>query len=193
MGLALITPPTSQPITLEDLAGHARWEIDVDTFPRLTSALVAAVSFSEWWTRRQFISAAYRLKIAAFSDPIELPRAPLVSVESIKYIDDAGVEQVLATTVYEVDTTLEPGRIRRKYEQDWPDVRNQADAVTIDFTSGWANAAAVPDTLRHAIRLLAAHYIENPQAMAAIRSQEIPYGVRALLDSHLVIGAAYVA
>jgi hypothetical protein len=56
----------------------------------------------------------------SFCDLLDLPVAPVISVTSVKYLDTDGVEQTLASSVYElVNTGLEP-QIRLKINQTFP-------------------------------------------------------------------------
>ena len=45
-------------------------------------------------------------------DPwIELMRAPLISVGSVKWYDDAGTATTVSSSTYHADTYAEPGRV----------------------------------------------------------------------------------
>lgn len=68
---------------------------------------------------------------------IALPYPPFVSLDSVKYLDGEGVEQTLATEVYEV--TGPPGRkvLRAAYNQSWPTARDTAEAVRIQYAAGY--------------------------------------------------------
>jgi uncharacterized phiE125 gp8 family phage protein len=70
---------------------------------------------------------------------VELPKPPLQSVSSVKYIDDDGVEQTLATTEYEVDTSGVRGRVYLAYEGEWPIHRIEPNAVRIEFVAGYGD------------------------------------------------------
>src|ERR1035441_1232289 len=61
---------------------------------------------------------------------ITLPRAPVVSVQSIIYLDGTGVQQTLDLTKYVV-TTGAPGRIAPVFGQIWPVTLPQVAAVSI--------------------------------------------------------------
>jgi hypothetical protein len=52
--------------------------------------------------------------------------APLQSVTTVKYYDASGVLQTLASTVYQVDTVSQPGRIVLAPTQIWPTVQANA-------------------------------------------------------------------
>lgn len=100
---------------------------------------------------------------------IYLPRPPLASVSSIKYYDANGVLQTLATTVYEVDTYNQPGRIALQAFQIWPfpQIGKVQDAVRIEFVSGFTSTANLfarwPGVIQ-AIKILVAHWYQSPEA-----------------------------
>jgi hypothetical protein len=80
---------------------------------------------------------------------IEFPFPPLQTVESVSYVDTAGVTQTLVEdTDYTVDAASEPGRIVPCFGKFWPQTRAQVNAVTIAFTCGYGAPAAVPDRFK---------------------------------------------
>ena len=84
---------------------------------------------------------------------ITLPRAPVVSVQSINYVDVTGNAQVFASQYYDV-TTGSPGRIAPVFGQIWPVTLPRIGAVSITFTAGYGtNAQAVPDNCKAAVLL----------------------------------------
>ncbi len=85
---------------------------------------------------------------------IELPFPPLQSVESVKYIDGAGVEQTLTDDQYVVDTGTYEGRIRRVYGVVWPFARLEDYAVRITFTAGFGDAEDVPPPIKSAMLMI---------------------------------------
>ena len=75
-----------------------------------------------------------------------------------------------------------------KSDTDWPDIYDRPDAVEVNFTAGYADAASVPKILRHAVLLLISHLYENRAAVSNGQVTEIPYTVKHLLESHRVGG-----
>lgn len=171
------TAVTGEPLPLSEMRQHLM-ESDTARDPAITSYMKAARIALEDWSGRQFMKATYTLLLDQFptSDylpgqrvgQILLPRPPLQSVTSIGYTDTDGTAQVVATTVYGVDTTSEPGRIYLKDSQSWPtDVLNQAQSITIVYVAGYSSSAtlatqqaAVPENVKHAIRLQTQHYFD---------------------------------
>ena len=80
---------------------------------------------------------------------IELPRAPVLAVTSVKYINTSGVETTLAPSAYALDKDSEPGWLLPAYDTDWPEARDTANAVRVRYTAGFGTAATdVPQPLR---------------------------------------------
>ena len=118
---------------------------------------------------------------------ISPPHPPLVSVTGIVYVDTDGADQTLGSSVYRVDTVNEPGRITLEYNQSWPSTREVTNAVTITYQAGYGKAAAVPDDVKAAIKLLVGHLYEHREAVCEIKLDMVPMSVKSLLWSDRII------
>ena len=99
---------------------------------------------------------------AKSTEPILLPRPPLKTLTSIKYIDIDGFEQTWLNTLYKVDNKREPARIVPAFNESYPDTRAEINAVTIEFLAGYGtNAQDLPEDLVHAMKLIITHRYEN--------------------------------
>jgi hypothetical protein len=67
-----------------------------------------------------------------------LPRPPLVSVTSIKYLDADHVEQTFSSADYWVSGVGRTGRITLKSGSSWPTVGAYPDAVVVRFVAGYS-------------------------------------------------------
>jgi len=108
--------------------------------------------------------------------PIELPRAPAVSVEQIMWgpLDDM---QLADAEDYDLNLNVEPGYIAVK-PQLLPRIPQQS--MIIDYTAGWdgTDPASVPMPIRMALLVGVAHYYENRGDVPA----EMPAAFYRLLD-----------
>lgn len=197
------TDPTDTPISVTDLKAHLRLDgLPADTTQDALLGLYikAAVEhietsygialFQQTWTAKidwglsAGISPAYSANLPCWmtDDEIELPMPPVISVTSIKYFDNDGVEQTMSTSIYQVDTFARPGRILRVYNQSWPDIRPDRLAVTIVWVAGYADAAHVPENIKHAIKLLCGHWYANREnVVVGTVVNEMPDAAAALL------------
>lgn len=188
MSLVRTVGPTTEPLTLSEAKAHLR--VDHPSEDTLIAALVqAAREYVEAFTHRALITQTWKLTIERFpsGDYIELPKAPLISVGSVQYIDTAGAQQTLATSVYDADTTCTPGVVRLKYDQSWPSTRDVWNAVEITFDAGYGAASAVPEPIKSAIRLLVGHlYANRESTVSGTINSEVRYAHEALLMPYRV-------
>lgn len=192
MPLTLVqtVPPTAEPLGLPEVKQHLRVEHDSED-ALLYLYMQAAREQAELVTRRQCLTATYTLSLDCFprdqswrwhrNQGLLLPRPPLQSVTEVRYLDTSGVAQILATSVYGVDTLSQPGRLYLKTGQSWPSVSTQLNAVTITYVAGWPTYAAVPGPLKMAILLLVGHFYEHREASVEKALELIPLGVTQLL------------
>jgi len=147
------TAPTVEPITAGELATHLVVEDPAEDAYLDTLIVTARKALEEtYWT--QFCTATYDQYFDRFTNPLTLRRSPLGAISSVKYTDTDGTLQTLATSVYEAGLIDGVGIVRLKYEQTWPvDVRGHPDSVVVQFTAGYGAAAAVPEPIKHAIKL----------------------------------------
>ena len=172
--LKLITAPEIEPVTLAEVKLHARISHAVEN-DILEKWIKAARIEAENFQRRAFVGQIWELAFDAFPTtlPIQLPRAPLLQLISIKCYDYANVETILyydgynpVTTTEEgidsaansdfiVDTKSEPGRVTLAYGITWPSVTLRSiDAVKIRYAAGYGiEADDVPENVWDAIIL----------------------------------------
>lgn len=189
---SITTPPASEPISTDKAAEHVRVD-SADDIEYLAALITVAREYAEAVTGRTALTTAHRVVApswAAFGiasdQSISLFRTPLVSVQAVKYYaPDAATITTMDTGDYRAITTTEPGILQ--ITGDLPAVDCRPDAIQIEFTSGVATSALVPATMRHAIKMLVAHYYEQRVPIAFATSTEIPFGLRVLLE-HQKIG-----
>lgn len=188
MWLNRTSAPAETPITLTEAKSQLRvTHTDEDT---LISAMIDAVA-EHLDGRRGYLGRAivtqsweYRVDIFPESGVIELPLPPLQSVESVKYIDDAGDEQTLAADQYVVDTATYYGQVRRAYDVDWPVTRDENYAVRVAFTAGFGAASAVPQPVKTAALMLVRHWYEHRSTAVENVISEMPLGAAYLLGAY---------
>jgi hypothetical protein len=102
----------------------------------------------------------------------DLPRPPLVSVTSIKYLDADHVEQTFSSADYWVSGVGRTGRITLRSGSSWPTVGAYPDAVVIRFVAGYS---VVPEPLISAVLLDAAESVtaQASGGSGVVRSETI--------------------
>ena len=178
------TAPTVEPILNAEARLHARIEEDEDD-TLVDNLIVAARQYSEHETGRQYITATWKLYLNNFQREIVLPRPPLGTVSSIKYLDTNGDQQTLADTVYQVSTEDEPARITLAYGQSWPACRVIKDSIVVEYTAGYGAAGrSVPAAARQAMLLYISHLYENREpVIIGVSASPIPMTISALHDA----------
>ncbi len=176
------TAATTEPVTLVEAKLHLRVDISTDD-DLITSLIKVARDWCENYQNRAYISQTITAKFDRFPTIIRLPRSPLISVTSIAYIDSAGDSQTIDSSVYEVDTTSEPGLVTLAFNQLWPSTRRIHHAITVVYKAGFgADATAVPDRIKAAMKLVIGHLYEHREEDSEIVLTTLPMGVKSLLS-----------
>lgn len=164
MSVVITNQPDGEPVSLDDAKGHLGVTDDAHD-NLLTGLITGAVSWCESYTGRVFIrrSAAFRIDGWPLDGVIRTPIPPLISVESIGYLDSNGEQQVLPVDQYRVDTASVPGRITPAYGVSWPTVRAVPDAITVTLDAGYGltEESKVPEGIRAAILLHVQKYFDR--------------------------------
>lgn len=180
------TSPTWEPVALADLKTHMRiTTTDEDTF--LTGLIVVARMLAERYTRLTIPQTAWSVwhnrwplggnewwdgvregALSAERRPyVELPQPPLQAVTAFKVYDDADTPTTVDPSTYFVSlgSEIKRGRLNLRNNASWPIALRCADAVEIQFTSGWLGTDAtnntVPAALKTAIKMIAAWLYSN--------------------------------
>ena len=175
--------PDVEPVTLDDMKLHLRVECTADD-TLITALIVAARQWCEDYEHRAYITQTITAKLDCLPRRMILPKPRLQEVSSVKYIDTGGDEQTLSSDLYDVDTYREPGQIVRGYNDTYPDTLDVVNAVEVIYVAGYGDASTdVPSKAIAAIKLLCAHLYENRIAVTDMTMEEIPLGVKNLLNA----------
>lgn len=159
--LTVVTAPTSEPVTLAELKDHLNVTgIFDDSY--ITFIGKAARQWIEATTWRSLITQTWDQYFDGFRTVMRLRNPPVASITSVKYTDTAGTQQTVDTDVYELGEVDGVGVVRLKYNQTWPaGIRGHADDVVVRYVAGYGKAASVPETLKHALKLLVGDLYEH--------------------------------
>lgn len=182
-GLTLHTAPDEEPLGLPEAKDHLRVAHE-DEDGVIADLIVAARQWIEEATYRQLITATWDLVLDGFPsgyEPIVIPRAPLQSVTSVTYTDSAGDSQTLATSVYKVCTSRQPGEVRLKYAQVWPETLIEPDVVTVRFVAGYGDCDEVPALLKSAMKLIIGQLYEHREELVERKLEALPLGAQRII------------
>jgi uncharacterized phiE125 gp8 family phage protein len=184
-----LTSPAGLAVNLADVKSHLRVTTS-DEDGLLELYINAATQIVESKTRRALISRTFRLELETFQDDIEIPIAPLVSVQSVRYYDSNGTLTTWDSANYLVDATRLLGIVRTASGVSHPSTQLRSpNAVQVNFTAGHgATFDAVPEGLRFIVILLAGHYFLNraPMIVGGGSAMEIPHTLSYAIDSYRI-------
>ena len=183
--LTIKMAPADTPISLANVKAHLRWDDadgsdTYDSDAQLTQMISDAVDIAEGETWSRFFTQTWDQYFDAFADPLYLSYPPTASISSVKYQDADNAEQDLSEDIYELGEENGIGIVRRKYNQDWPITLSHPDSVVVQFICGYGVAAAVPDGITAALKLIVAHLATH----RGDRDEPLPNAVRALLSQY---------
>lgn len=115
----------------------------------LTALITRAREYAEENTRRALATQTLEYAIDQFPSEgyFDLPRAPLISVTSIKTYNSSGTETTMTvTTQYLVDIDSTPGRIVLPYGGSWPtNADYPLNPIRVRYVAGYAT---LPEKLK---------------------------------------------
>lgn len=186
MKTELVTAPATLPVTLDEFKAHIWTFYDQSSDAHMTSLIRAATSHVETITSRRLVSQKWRGYLREWpwgDDPIELPFGRATEVTRFNWLGDDAVDHVLvAGTDY---LAAVAGQFPQVVPMtSWPSgALYVVDPIRIEFIAGFGAAAAVPDDLKHAILVLAAHWYENREAViVGTTVREVPFAFDALVS-----------
>jgi uncharacterized phiE125 gp8 family phage protein len=147
MALNLIAGPLVRPFTLDEVKAHLRVENDDDDLLILSmmDAAVAHLDGRDGWLGRALVEQTWELALDRFPLCIELPLPPLISVDSITYIDVNGDTVTIDPDKYQVVVEgFRKAMVVPAYRLVWPVPRDVRQAVRVTFTAGYATVS--PDS-----------------------------------------------
>lgn len=193
MTLKIITPVAVEPISLAEARRHLNLPGAFDS-PQLTHHkdseievwISSAREQAESYTGRALAVQTLELALDEFpADELRIPRPPLVSITSVKYIDGDGVEQTVSPSAYTLDDYSQPSWILPAIDTSWSTTRAVVNAVKVRYVAGYSNPSDSPQThplpksIRSAMLLAIGYLYENAEDA---KIEELPLASRMLLN-----------
>lgn len=179
-------------ITTADAKDHLRVDhSDEDSL--IDRLIIASIIAIETKARSAIVPQTLELRVPRFPYSVGclfLPRSPVRSITSVKYLDEDLAEQTVDPSVYAFNDGAMPSRL---FLADtsvalWPTVKDaRPDSVRIRYDAGPATVGAVSDEMISAVLLMVGHLYENRQSVVTgTIATKIPDAVDALIASQLI-------
>lgn len=182
--LTRYTQPVVEPVSLLEAKAQCRVDTNDDD-AYIASLIAAARTYVEDILDVSLMPQTWEARYDAFPLwEIILPRPPMASgTVTVTYRDEAGASQVItsATNAFQIDMYATPGRIYPNYQDVWPAVRGDENSVTVRWQAGYSGS--VPQTIKHMIMLLVAHWYETRQPVSQGSQMPIPNTFETLLSA----------
>lgn len=190
MNIRLITSAGKEPVSLDEARRHLRIDDDItEDDDDIRMAITAARERAEHLTERSLMSHEWELTLDEFIPIIELPKPPIVTVSSVKFLDSDGVEQILPGNAYIVDRDSEPGRLVPAYGKCWPNTRRQINAVRVRYSTGYGSPAAIPQAVKSWMLLrIGLLYKHRESVVTGVSIAPLPF-VDCMLDAQKIWSA----
>lgn len=159
MTLFRTSDPAAAPVTLAEVKAYLR--LGHSSEDDLLAGLIAAATEDvEKSAGLALIVQSWRLVLDKWptGDRVALLRHPVIAVQSVTMFGTDGEATLLDPAKYQVDPISRPARLHFEAR---PTVLRAMNGIEIDFTAGFGEAGTdVPDLLKRAILVLAAHWYE---------------------------------
>lgn len=176
--------PAETPVSLAEAKAHCRVShSDDDTL--ISSLIDAAVAHLDGYAGllgRCIVDQEWRQSYECWEWRFRLP-FPDVSTAAVTYQDVDNATQTVSTDDYEIVEDALGSMIVFKDAFQEPGLYSDMVApVSVTFTAGFGAAAAVPDSIKAAIKLMIGHWYENREGViAGLSVAELPMAVNALI------------
>jgi len=195
MILNLITAPATEPFVLAEMEDHVRLPGQLTEERALGESLITTVrQLAETVTKRALITQTWELTLDEFPagrDAISLPLPPLQKVNSITYIDAAGVTQTYAANLYRTVQDSHTAYLFPIYGERWPSTLNDVAVIKINFTCGYGPISPlteynIPGPILQWMKLNFANYFENRETVVIEASRAVLLDTTATLADGLI-------
>lgn len=192
----VLVHPTGRLLSLDTCREHLEvvpidGDSDNETHPDdalILGMLDAAVAHAEQFTGLSILVRTWEAALDQFpAAGFELPRPPLIELESFSVVNDSDGELDASTYVVDDYGTPEQPVVLRPVSS-WPSIVNAPNTIKVRYRAGYqseedpdSDAAPLPRSLRSAILLLLAHLYENREDSVEKALASIPNGAEALM------------
>ncbi len=164
MSYTIVTPPTVEPVTVEELKTFARID-STDEDALLANFIITARAATEKYLGRALIYKTIKAVMDYWPcNKIELPLPPLSSITSVQIRDENDTLTTYDSSNYYVVKDSIPGSIVIKYGNDLPENYSlrEVGAFIITYVAGYGDSPDdVPEPIRQAVLQWATNIYET--------------------------------
>ena len=176
--LVRVIAPTASPISLSAAKEQMRVESSDDDaiIQRLIDAAVAFVDV-QGALGKAMITQTWGEWLSPNPSTVYLTLGPVQSVSAIKYYDVDGALQTATLADFNVFGTPNRISVSPKSGKAWPVTQTRDDAIKIEYIIGYGStSASVPETVRHALMMLVAHWYDMRETSTEKQMYDLPFG-----------------
>lgn len=183
----IIARSTLRAVTLDQVRDYLSI-ISTSDDEKITRLLDAAIDYVEGQTGVAMLRQTREVVFDEFDSSLRLPRAPLVSVDSVKYLDANFAEQTVDQSSYYVDTASVPGAVVFKPSFSLPVLASAGGAVRVRYVCGPDTIDLSSRDLPLAVMQLVRHWYDNPAPINVGNiTTPLPHALDALLWINRII------
>ena len=181
-----VAAPESLPLSVAE--GKVQCRVDSGDFDdEITALIEAAVSHLDGYSGvlgKCLMPQTWAQQFDCWQD-FPLCLGPVISITSISYFNDNGDEQTVSDAAFRLERRTVGVFAALKPGASWPSANLSEGPITVTWQAGFADADAVPPSIKQAIKLLIAHWFENREAVivGSINSK-LQMAVENLIEPH---------
>jgi uncharacterized phiE125 gp8 family phage protein len=186
MPLVLTSAPAREPVSVFEAKQYLRVDSAVED-PVVASLILAARLHIQGALDIAMVTQSWTLVIDRWPEDgrVAIPLGPLQSVDSVKVYDADDVAQTVSPETYVVDLSSLRPRVMRQAGAVWPRPGRAVNGIEIALTAGYGDTPdKVPQPIRQAVLMLAAHWYEQREPVVFETPDELPHGVAELLKPY---------
>lgn len=200
--IEILEAPGDRIVTLDEMKAHLRVDHTDDDalIQAYTMAAEQRIDGPRGICGRAFRPQRLRASFPGFGARISLPFPPLISVDSLTYLDSNGDEQTFAESGQwrVIGANTEQGaEIVPLSGVAWPSLlaTSDGDLVRVTFTAGYQSFASpendvLPEIIKAAVKLIVADWYEfRPSTVIGTVAAPTPHGAEMLVAPFRVAGA----
>lgn len=174
--------PATDSITAVEAKAHLLQDsADQDTY--IGTLITAADEFIENELCKALITQTWTVSVPgpAVNGWLVLPVNPVIGITTLKYYDSDNVLQTLTVSDFFLYKTQDLAYLRPNTGISWPNTYDRPDAIEVVFTAGYGDAADVPASIKHAVKLVIGDWFEH-RASAIVGVPSVPAHMVATVD-----------